>query len=63
MLFQILNFDEFNIFENVSDSDYAVIKKCIVKSILHTDMAIHNSNVEAFKCLRVKLNQKGAVIT
>ena len=63
MLFQILSFEEYNIFENISASDYAVIKKSIVKSILHTDMAVHNNNVEAFKELRVKLNQSGSNIT
>ena len=48
MLFQILSIDEYNIFKNIDPKDYACIKKTIVKSILHTDMAVHNQNVERF---------------
>eukprot|EP00931_Biecheleriopsis_adriatica_P056833 TRINITY_DN33706_c0_g1_i1.p1 TRINITY_DN33706_c0_g1~~TRINITY_DN33706_c0_g1_i1.p1 ORF type:complete len:919 (+),score=195.62 TRINITY_DN33706_c0_g1_i1:61-2817(+) len=46
MLFQILNSDESNIFENLKKDTYMSVRKEMIEAILHTDLTKHNEMVK-----------------
>jgi hypothetical protein len=47
--FEIINNERYNIFDQLSSSDYKRVRKQMIGAVLATDMALHFSKIGTFK--------------
>ena len=53
---EILENENFNVFENLNFSDFDIVKKRIIKGILMTDGSKHNNLIKEMENLIEKIN-------